>query len=202
MGLHPLDGPPAVIRVDPAHGVVSLKNINALQYLGISVEVGRIKNTNKNPVAKRAVLELEEELLRQEPCGGPVTEFSLAIVTGRINSRLRSQGLSSRELWTQRNQFFNEQIPINDLQHILAKQKARLPNQPFSEAAKGGYRPQAPNPTLQVGDLVYIKSDGDKSRACDRYIIRDLKIEVFRHFPRTANVKKSCDQCLAVRFAV
>ena len=32
--------------------------------------------------------------------------------------------------------------------------------------------------------------------------IRDLKIEVFRHFPRIANVKKSCDQCLAVRFAV
>ena len=32
--------------------------------------------------------------------------------------------------------------------------------------------------------------------------IRDLKIEVFRHFPRTANVKKSRDQSLAVRFAV
>ena len=31
---------------------------------------------------------------------------------------------------------------------------------------------------------------------------RDLKIEVFRHFPRTANVKKSRDQSLAVRFAV
>ena len=30
----------------------------------------------------------------------------------------------------------------------------------------------------------------------------DLKIEVFRHFPRTANVKKSRDQSLAVRFAV
>ena len=33
-------------------------------------------------------------------------------------------------------------------------------------------------------------------------IFRDLKIEVFRHFPRTANVKKSRDQVLAVRFAV
>ena len=171
VGLHPLDGPPAVIRVDPAPGFVSLKNFNALQHLGISVEVGRIKNTNKNPVAERAVLELEEELLRQEPGGGPVTELSLAIATARLNSRLRSQGLSSRELWTQRNQFSNEQIPINDLQHILAKQKARQANHPFSEAAKGGYRPRAPVPPLQVGDLVYIKSDRDKSRARDRYII-------------------------------
>ena len=31
---------------------------------------------------------------------------------------------------------------------------------------------------------------------------RDLKIKVFRLFPRTANVKKSRDQGLAVRFAV
>ena len=33
-------------------------------------------------------------------------------------------------------------------------------------------------------------------------IIGDLKIEVFRYFPRLANVKKSRDQGLAVRFAV
>ena len=33
-------------------------------------------------------------------------------------------------------------------------------------------------------------------------ITRDLKIEVFRHVPLTANVKKSRDQGLAVRFAV
>ena len=33
-------------------------------------------------------------------------------------------------------------------------------------------------------------------------IIRDLKIEVFRHFPLTANVKMSRDQDLAVKFAV
>ena len=117
------------------------------------------------------MLALEEELLCQEPGRGPVTELSLAIATARLNSRLRSQGLSSRELWTQRNQFSNEQIPINDLQHILAKQNAHQANHLFREAAKGGYRPQAPVPPLQVGDLVYIKSDRDKSRTGDRYII-------------------------------
>jgi len=85
VGLHPLDGPQAVIRVDPATGFVSLKNTNALQHLGLSIEVGRVKNTNKNPVAERAVLELEEELLRQEPGGGPVTELGLAIAIARLN---------------------------------------------------------------------------------------------------------------------
>ena len=31
---------------------------------------------------------------------------------------------------------------------------------------------------------------------------RDINIEIFRHFPQTANVKNSRDQGLAVRFAV
>ena len=90
VGLHPLDGPQAVIRVDPAPGFISLKNSKALQHLGISVKVGDVRNTNKNPVAERAMLKLEEELLCQEPSGGPVTELSLAIATARLNSRLRS----------------------------------------------------------------------------------------------------------------
>ena len=35
-----------------------------------------------------------------------------------------------------------------------------------------------------------------------RGFIREIKIEVFRHFPQTANVKKSRDQVPAVRVAV
>ena len=166
VGRHPLDGPQAVIRVDPAPGFVALKNSNALQHLGISELV-----TPKTPTK---ILQLEEELLRQEPSGGPVIELSLAIATARLNSRLCSQGPSSRELWTQRNQFSNEQIPINDLQHTLTEQKARQANHPLSEAAKGGYRPQTPIPPLQVGDLVYVKSDRDKSSARDCYIIASI----------------------------
>ena len=33
------------------------------------------------------------------------------------------------------------------------------------------FRPRPPPPRLQVGDFVYVKSDRDKSRARDRYII-------------------------------
>ena len=150
VGLHPLDGTQAAIRIDSALGFFSLKTTHALQ------QVVHIKNSNKNPVPERVVLELKEELLRQEPGGGPVTELGLAIATAHLNSRLRSQGLSSRELWTQHNQFTKEQIPVNDLQHIVAKHQARQTIQPFSEAAKGGYRPQAPVPPLQVGDLVHV----------------------------------------------
>ena len=44
---------------------------------------------NKNRVAEKAVQELEEEFLRQEPGGEQVTSTGLAIATARLNSRLR-----------------------------------------------------------------------------------------------------------------
>lgn len=96
--LHPIDGPRAVIRVDPAPAFVSLSNNDGLKHLNVWLDIGRIKNKNKNPVAERAVQELEDELLKQEPGGGPIDQVSLAIAVARLNARLRRQGLSSREL--------------------------------------------------------------------------------------------------------
>ena len=49
--LRPKDGPPAVIRTDPL-----------LKKHRITIELGQAKNPNKNPVAERAVQELETEL--------------------------------------------------------------------------------------------------------------------------------------------
>ncbi|KAK2547365.1 hypothetical protein P5673_032733 [Acropora cervicornis] len=137
VGLHPLDGPQAVIWVDPAPGFVSLTTTYALQHLGISVEVVCIKKSTKNPVAERAVLELEVELLRQEPGRGPVTELSLAIATARLNSRLRS----SRPVVTG---------PLDTAKPVHQRADTRQ---------------------LPTTHLVYVKSDRDKTRARDRYVI-------------------------------
>ena len=98
IGLHPLDGPRAIVSVDPAPGFASLSSNDSLKYLNVTIEVGRVKNKNKNPVAEKAVRELEEGLIRHEPGGGPVSEVGLAIATVRLNSRLRFSGVSSREL--------------------------------------------------------------------------------------------------------
>ena len=112
--LVPLDGPNAVIRVDPGPGFQALVNDLLLKQNRMTVEVGRIKNKNKNPVAEKANQELEMELLKQNPLGGYVSPRELAIATARLNSRIRSRGLSARETVTQRDQFSNSQIPLND----------------------------------------------------------------------------------------
>ena len=71
--MHPLDEPSAVIRTDPAPGFTRLSNDELLKKHRISIEIGRIKNINKNPIAEKAIRELRDELLRHDPQGGPAS---------------------------------------------------------------------------------------------------------------------------------
>ena len=136
IGLHPLDGPRAIVSVDPAPGFVSMSGNDSLKHLNVTIEVGRVENKNKNAVAEKAVRELEEELIRQEPGGRPASEVGLPIATARLNSRVRFSGLPPRELWTQRNQFNHEQMPFSDSQFMLAKHDLRSSNHSISEKSK------------------------------------------------------------------
>ena len=166
-----MDGPPAVIRTDPAPGFKALVDDPLLKKNRITVELGQAKNPNKNPVAERAVQELETELLRQEPLGGAVSPLTLAVATSALNSRIRSRGLSSREMWTQRAQFSNHQLPLADDHLIALQHEHRLSNHPHSERSKAPSHNRRPTPLIDVGDLVYLHSDRNKSRARDRYLV-------------------------------
>ena len=179
----PLDGPPAIIRTDPAPGFKALVNDKSLHQHRITLELGHAKNPNKNPVAERAIQELEFELLRQEPLGGAVSSLTLAVATAALNSRIRSRGLSSREMWTQRDQFSNAQIPLGDNNLIATQHEQRRANHQYSERSKAPLRQPRPPPLIDVGDLVYLHSDRNKSRARDRYLVVSVD-------PPFCNIKK------------
>ena len=168
--MRPMDGPPAVIRTDPAPGFKALVNDPLLKKHRVTIELGQPKNPNKNPVAERAVQELETELLHQEPLGSAVSPLTLAVATSALNSRIRSRGLSSREMWTQRDQFSNKQLPLADDCLIALQHKQRLSNHPHSECSKAPLQQRRPTPLIDVGDLVYLHSNLNKSRARDRYL--------------------------------
>ena len=172
--IRPLDGPVAVIRADPAPGFATLSNDTMLKHHRISLEIGRVKNPNKNPVAERAIQELEQELLRLEPLPSKVTPVQLAVATARLNSRVRSSGLSSREMLLQRDQFNNHQIPLDDQKLIQAKDDSRARNHPHSIKAKQmqkGHSTMLRQESVNVGDIVYIASDTKKDSRRSRYIV-------------------------------
>ena len=116
-----LDGPLAAIRRGPAPDFTSLVDDKLLLYHRLGIEVGRIKNMDKNPVAEKAIRELEDELLRQEPTGGAMTPLSQALATAWLNTHIHNRGCSAKELLMQRDQFSNQQIPVSDLDQMILK---------------------------------------------------------------------------------
>ena len=103
-----LEGPLAVIHTDAAPGFVALTNDELMAKHRISIEIGNCKNHNKNPIAERAEQEFEDEILRREPNCRSITPLFLAIVTAGLNARIRSRGISFREMMMQRDQFICE----------------------------------------------------------------------------------------------
>ena len=171
IGLRPLDGPPAVIRTDPAPGFAALANDAVLAKYRLTIELGRVKNVNKNPVAEKAVRELECELLHQQPTGGTVTQLVLSVATANLNTRIRNKGFSARELWTQRDQFTNEQLPLTDYNLIRQQHALRNANHAHSQLSKShdGALPKSQH--IDVGDIVYLYADRNKTRSRCRYIV-------------------------------
>ena len=51
-----------------------MANNDSLNHLNVTIDVGRVKNKNKNRVPEKAVHEREEELIRKEPIGRPVSQ--------------------------------------------------------------------------------------------------------------------------------
>ena len=172
--LHPLVGPCAIIRVDPAPGFVALGDDSTLKKFRITLDKGRVTNPNKNPVAEKAILEIEEELLKQEPGGGPLTPLSHAIAIARLKTRIRNTGVSSREFWTQRNQYTHERIPISGQDILMKKHHIRSENHAPSEISKHKSGKFHKPSRVCVGDLVYLISGKDKLRARNRYLVTSI----------------------------
>lgn len=173
-----LDGPPAIVRCDPAPGFQSLQEDSILRQGRIQLEIGEAKNPNKNPVAERAIQELREELRKLDPREQPVTATELALSISSLNAKIRGQGISSREFLFQRDQFSGVQIPLSDSTLLDEQHSNRLSNHRPSVKAKFPKHhipPQETVPSISVGDLVYIKSDRDKSRARDRYLVTAIE---------------------------
>ena len=169
--LIPLEGPPATVRTDPAPGFQSLNDDTFLRKHRIVIDIGRVKCLNKNPVAERAIQELEGELTRLENPTGPCTPLSLEVAIRTLNARIRSDGLSAREIFFQRDQWTNEQIPVNDAAIISSKHSRAVENNRHSEKSKAKGAPPRNEPDVKVGDIVYVHADRDKHAPRNRYLV-------------------------------
>ena len=105
-------------------------------------------------MAEKCVVELGDELLSICPEGGTITALSLAGATANLNTRIRNRGLSAREMWLQRNQFTNAQLPFSDPQVVRQQHSLRLGNHPPRESSKAPGCCPRPAMPVQVGNVV------------------------------------------------
>jgi hypothetical protein len=162
------------VRVDNAPGFQPLKNDTELSMSNIHLDFGRIHNINKNPVVEKGIREITSEILRANPEGGPLTESQLAVVINQLNSRIRNRGLSAWEILNQRNQYTGEQMDIDDLKLSEVQSQLRAANQAASAKHKARGRPPAENAVIQKGSLIYIKSDKEKHKARERFLVTEV----------------------------
>jgi len=163
------------VHVDPAPGFCALATDPILLSHGITLEIGRVKNPNKNPVAERTIEELSVELLNLSPEGGPVSDVTLALATANTNSRIWCNGLSAWEVWTQCDQLTGEQLPIVDRQFILNQKYSRQQNHTSSAKSKACGCTNLPSAAISVGDLVFLKGDRDKLKAHEKYLVVSIR---------------------------
>ena len=159
------------IRSDNAPGLAALKDDLMLKQYNIIIEYGRTHNKNKNPVADKAIRELGGEMLRYNSSGGPFSAAELAYITNTLNSRLRWHGLSAWEVLHHRDQYTGEQIDFSDLQLAEDQSNLRAANQEYSSRSKAKGSSPAADAVVVAGSLVYIKGEGDKTKARERYLV-------------------------------
>ena len=168
------------VRVDGAASFTSLVQDKDLLDNNIHLEVGRLKNRNKNPVAEKVIQELKHELRREYPDGHKVNSGGLAVVTARLNLRVRDRGLNAREIVFQFDGLTGEQLNIDDKTLATQKLSKRISNHVPISHSQAKLKVPASNSDVNVGDLIFVKSDGDKHTARDKYIVTSVESDHLR----------------------
>ena len=171
----PPSGDEVKIRVDGASGFQALLTDSLLESYHIKIEIGEIKNCNKNPISERSVSEFHNELCKLKPSGGRITDAELAVVVSNMNSRVRENGYSSLEVWTMRDQITGEKLPIEDKNLIEEKYKSRLKRHETSAKYKGRGRTTETEIDVKVGEVVYLYQDRVKTNARSRYMVMEVE---------------------------
>ena len=162
-----------MVQVDCAPGLQTLAaeaklDGSILKKLGITIDLGRVHNVNKNPVAENAIKEFHKERLKLNPAGGRISEIERSVITKNMNSRVRERGLTPKEMAFNRDQVTNEVKPTNDDELCRLQVQFRTDRHPNKNDVLNK------NISISVGDNVFLKADKSKLRGREAYKVTKL----------------------------
>jgi hypothetical protein len=130
-----------------------------------------VKNPNKNPVIDKGIQELEKEFLTAGLEGQELTHAGIDMCLRRLNSRIRHSGLSAKEIITRRDQITGHQLNFADAELSTLQQDLREKNHLYSSKSKAKGGKPAVKDGIDIGDLVFIKNEGDKFNRRSQYLV-------------------------------
>ena len=150
-----------------------------LKKLNIKIDIGEKFNPNKNAQAENKIKEVEKEFLRHFPSSQKLSKSDVIQAARSINSRIRSNGLASREVLLSRKLISHELMDLTDRDLSAEKKTSRdRKNSKFlAQQEKAGMKSPTES-TFEVGDLVYLRSEGDKNNTRSLYIIHQILSKV------------------------
>ena len=171
---------------------------NIWSKLKLKLEVGDAYNKNKNPVGENKIREVVKEFLRHSPDGGPMSRSDVIMATKMLNSRIRHLGLASREIMLSRSLIANDMINLRGKDLSAAKTDSRQ----AQHSVQRGHQQwmgakQVEQPKIKVGDLVFMRSSGDKNNVRSQFIVQGLLPELGK-----AIIRKSQAQLQAKKYKV
>lgn len=102
------------MRAHNAPGFISIAQEKSLEDQGILMDLGDVKNINKNPIAEKTILELQHELRCQFPGEIQFSSGQLAITLKTMNIRIQQQGVSATEMWLRQDQTTFLSLEVNE----------------------------------------------------------------------------------------
>ena len=142
--------------------------------LGIEINLGDEKNPNKNPVADKAIQELELELLKLTVSSSAVTATCLVQAVCNLNSRIRHSNLSAKEMFLGRDQIDGRRLRFTDKLLSSQQNAHRISNHFPSAKAKARGGSVAKKSDIAVGSLVFIKHEGNKFNPRESYVVVEI----------------------------
>ena len=168
----------AEIRVDGATSFQALQKESEtpgtiLNRLKIKIIIGRLLNKNKNPTAENANQEILKEILRHTNDSGPVSQTQLTMILKNVNSRVRSNGLTPKEILLRREYTNNKPIDVND--DFLSRKQLENRKLSAESSRKNKAKNHSPSPaqSFSIGDLVFLREVHNKNSPRELYIIED-----------------------------
>ena len=169
----------SVIRTDGASSFQTLKREseevdNIWSRLNIKIEIGARHNKNRNPQSENKIAEVLKEFLKHCPPGIKLSPLQVCEVTKTLNSRIRSNGLASREMLLSRSLMSHKYINLDD--RDLSKEKFDQRNLKNSLTLKSQIKQglREGESEFSEGDLVFIRDAKDKNNPRAIHIVHKI----------------------------